>query len=99
MVTTGIFIKVETKPETAERFADRLKTVVDIVRAEGLARAWFGVRLGPTSFFIYDVFDDEASRDAHLEMNGPALRAAGAELFDGGPDIQTVEVVASLLPT
>lgn len=98
MINTGLFIQVEAKPDGAEAFATKLKSVVDIVRAEGLAKAWFGVRLGPTSFVIFDVFDDEASRDAHLAVNGPGLRAAAAELLAEDPNIQTVEVVAALLP-
>jgi hypothetical protein len=52
----------------------------------------------PTTFAVYDAFADEEDRRAHLEANGEALRAAGAELFAAPPTIEHVDVVASLLP-
>lgn len=74
-----------------------LKSVVDRVREEGLAVVWFGLRLSPTTFAIFDAFTSEADRDTHLKANGEALRATGAELFTGPPSIENVDVVAALL--
>jgi quinol monooxygenase YgiN len=98
MVTTGLLIRVEAKPDRADDVEARFKTVVDIVRKEGLAVAWFALRLGPASFAIFDVFKSEADREAHLAANGPALEAAGADLFAQPVDISTARVIASTLP-
>jgi quinol monooxygenase YgiN len=98
MVTTGLLIRVEAKPDRVDDVEARFKTVVDIVRQEGLAVAWFALRLGPASFAVFDVFKDDADRDAHLTANGPALEAAGADLFLQAPDISTVRVIAATLP-
>ncbi|MDL4814111.1 putative quinol monooxygenase [Actinomadura opuntiae] len=98
MVTKGLFIRVEAKPDKVAEVEERFKQVVEIVRKEGKAVAWFALRLGPTTFAIYDAFRNDADRQAHLDVNGPALRAAGAELFAEEPTIQHIEVVASLLP-
>ncbi|NUR99461.1 MAG: antibiotic biosynthesis monooxygenase [Kribbellaceae bacterium] len=92
------FIRVEAKPDRVTEVEAKLKEVVDIVRAEGKAVVWFALRLGPTSFAIYDAFVNDEDRQAHLAANGPALRAAGAELFVEEPDVRHVDVVASLLP-
>lgn len=98
MVTVGLFIRVEVKPDKVEEAEERFKSVVEIVRKEGKAVAWFALRLGPTSFAIYDAFADDSDRQAHLEANLPALRAAGADLFTEPPTVEHIDVVASLLP-
>jgi quinol monooxygenase YgiN len=98
MLTVGLFIRVEAKPDRVAEVEAKLKSVVDIVRAEGKAVVWFALKLGPTSFAIYDAFTNDEDRQAHLDANGPALRAAGAELFVEEPAIQHIDVVASLLP-
>ncbi len=97
MVTVGLLVRVEARPDRVAEVEAKLKEVVDIVRAEGKAVVWFALRLGPTSYAIYDAFRNEADRQAHLDVNGPALRAAGAELFVDEPEIQDVDIIASLL--
>src|SRR5262249_10451317 len=45
---------------------------------------WFALRLGPTTFGVFDAFADEHGRQTHL--NGPiaqALIAKAPELFTG----------------
>lgn len=98
MVTVGLFVRVEAKPDKAAEVEAMLTSAVDLVRKEGKAVAWFALRLGPTTFAVYDAFASDADRQAHLEANGAALRAAGAELFAEPPAIEYVDVVAGLLP-
>lgn len=98
MVTTGLFIRLEAKPDCADDVAAMLAAGVEHVRKEGLAVAWFGIRLGPTSFAVFDVFETDADRDAHLAANGPTLTNAAAEMFLDAPEIDAVEVVAALVP-
>src|SRR5437879_115847 len=98
MVNVGLLIRVETRPDKAEEFEARLRSVVDIVRAEGKAVVWFGLRLGPTSFAIYDAFANDEDRQAHLDANFESLRKAGEGLFAGPPTVERIDVVASLIP-
>lgn len=98
MVSTGLLVQVEARPDKVPEVEAMLKSVVDRVREEGLAVVWFALRLGPTSFAIFDAFTSDADRDAHLRANGDALRAAGAELFTGSPSVERVDVVAAKLP-
>jgi quinol monooxygenase YgiN len=96
MVTSGLLVRVEAKPDRADDVEAMFKAVVDKVRDEGLAVAWFALRLGPTSFAVVDVFTSDADRDAHL-VNGPALEAAGAELFAQAPEFSVATVIATTL--
>ena len=61
--------------------------------------AWFGIRLGPSSFGIFDVFPDEAGRQAHLSGKvGAALMEKVRELFEQPPTIEKIDVLADKLP-
>jgi quinol monooxygenase YgiN len=60
---------------------------------------WFALRLGPTTFAIFDSFTDEAGREAHL--NGPiakALMAKAPELLATAPVIERLDVLGVKLP-
>jgi quinol monooxygenase YgiN len=99
MVSVGFLIRVEAEPDRVAEVEAMLKSGVDHVREEGLAVAWFGLRVGPTSFVIFDAFVDEADRQAHWDANGATLSAgAAAGLFSELPSVERVEVIAALLP-
>ena len=58
------------------------------------------MRMGPSTFGIFDAFADDAGRQAHLA--GPiaaALMANAAELLAEPPQIEQVELLAVKLPT
>ena len=60
---------------------------------------WFALRLGPTTFAIFDAFRDEAGRQAHLA--GPiaqALMANAPTLLAKPPVIEQLDVLGVKLP-
>ena len=67
---------------------------------ESTTPVWFALRMGPSTFGIFDAFADDAGRQAHLA--GPiaaALMANAAELLAEPPQIEQVELLAVKLPT
>jgi quinol monooxygenase YgiN len=98
MVTVGLLVRVEAKPDKVPEFEAMLKSAFDQVREETTTPVWVALRLGPTTFGVFDAFVDEAGRQAHLEAYGEALRVAGAELGAGSPSIEYVDVIAAKLP-
>jgi hypothetical protein len=55
---------------------------------------WFALKLSQSTFGVFDAFEDEASRQAHLQ--GPiaqALMAKAEELFAVPPSIEAIEVL------
>jgi len=64
-----------------------------LVQAEPATTAWFGIRLGPSTFGIFDAFPNEVGRQAHLTGQvAAALMAKAADLFAKPPSIEKVDV-------
>jgi len=98
MVTLGLLATLEAKPGKEQEVADFLTGALPIVEGEPATTAWFAIKMGPSTFGIFDVFPDEAGRQAHL--NGPvaaALMARADELFASPPKIEMLDVLASKL--
>jgi quinol monooxygenase YgiN len=98
MVTVGLLIRIEAMPGKAPEAEAMLKSAFDQVREDTATVVWFALRLGPTTFGVFDASADEAGRQAHLEAHGEALRAAAAGLGAGAPSIEHVDVIAAKLP-
>ena len=99
MVTVALYVRLEAKPGKEKEVEKFLVSGLDLVMEEPATTAWFGLRLGPTSFGIFDAFPNEAGREAHLSGKvAAALMAQAGELFSEPPSIQKVEVLAAKLP-
>jgi quinol monooxygenase YgiN len=98
MVSTALFVRLEAKPGKEDEVASFLKSGLSLVQQEPATIAWFGIRLGPSTFGIFDAFPDEAGRQAHLNGKvAAALMAKAGELFSQPPSIEKVEVLAAKL--
>ena len=98
MVSTALFVRLEAKPGKEDEVASFLKSGLSLVQQEPATIAWFGIRLGPTTFGIFDAFPDEAGRQAHLNGKvAAALMAKAGELLSQPPSIEKVDVLAAKL--
>ena len=98
-VTVGLLVRMEAKPGKEADVAEFLKGGLALVEAEPATTAWFGIQIGPATFGIFDVFPDEAGRQAHLNGRvAAALQERGDELFAQPPTFEQVDVLASKLP-
>jgi hypothetical protein len=69
-----------------------------LVQEEPATIAWFALRLGPSTFGIFDVFPDESGRQAHLPGRvAAALKERANELLVRSPAIENIDVLASKL--
>ena len=98
-VPVALLVRLEAKPGKEEEVAAFLRDGRALVQQEPATTTWFGMRLGPTTFGIFDAFPDEAGRQAHLSGRvAEALMARASELFAQPPTIERVDVLASKLP-
>src|SRR5215831_15015294 len=96
--TVGVFVRLEAKPGKEAEVEKFLQDGLHIVQEERGTTAWFALRLGPTTFGIFDVFPDEAGRQAHLSGRvAAALMAKAPELLAKPPAIEKVDVLAAKL--
>src|SRR6476469_5052020 len=96
MVKVSLFVRLEAKPGKADEVAAFLKQGLQMANQETTTPVWFALRLGPSTFAIFDAFNDDAGRNAHL--NGPiakALMAKAGDLLAKPPDIQKADVIGA----
>jgi quinol monooxygenase YgiN len=92
-------VRLEAKPgkeQDVERF---LENALTLARQEATTPMWFALRLGPTTFGVFDAFANETDRQAHLA--GPIaqrLAAQGPNLFATPPSIEALDVLGAKLP-
>jgi quinol monooxygenase YgiN len=99
MVKVALFVRLEAKPGKEKEIENFIMGGLPIVMEEPATTAWFGIRLGPTTFGIFDAFPDEAGRQAHLAGKvEAALMAKAGDLFSKPPSIEKVDVLAAKLP-
>ena len=99
MVKTALFVRLDAKRGKEKDVEDFLLSGLPIVEEEPATTAWFGIRLGPSTFGIFDAFPDEAGRQAHLSGKvAAALMAKAGELLATPPSIEKVDVLAAKLP-
>lgn len=98
-VNVALYVALEAKPGKEEAVAEFLRQGRALAEAEPATIAWFGIRLGPSSFAIFDTFPDEAGRQAHLAGKvAAALMANAGDLLAQPPSIKKADVLASKLP-
>jgi len=90
----GIVVMLEAKPGKEAELADFLRSAQPLAEGEPFTRTWYSFQLGPTSFGIFDTFDDQNGRQAHL--SGPiaaALMSKTPDLLSQPPDIRLVDLL------
>jgi quinol monooxygenase YgiN len=99
MVRTALLVRLEANPGKEAAVASFLAGALPLVESEPATVAWFALRLGPTTFGIFDAFPDEPGRQAHLSGKvAQALMAKASELLSTPPSIEKVDVLADKLP-
>jgi quinol monooxygenase YgiN len=99
MTTKALFVKLEAKPGKENEVAKFLRDGRGLVAQEPATTAWFGIRLGATTFAIFDAFPDDAGRDAHLSGKvAKVLMEKAPELLAEPPKIEKADVLADRLP-
>jgi quinol monooxygenase YgiN len=99
MTKLALYVPLQAKPGKEKEVADFLRSAVPLVNAEPGTTTWFAIQEGPSRFAIFDTFDDEAGREAHLNGKvAAALMAKAADLFEKTPEIHKLGILADKLP-
>ncbi|MBU1358700.1 MAG: antibiotic biosynthesis monooxygenase [Gammaproteobacteria bacterium] len=94
MIKFALFARLEAKPGKEAEVQQFLETGLAMAQEEKTTPIWFALRLSPSTFGIFDAFEDDAGRQAHL--TGPiaqALMAKAPDLFASPPTIEQIDVL------
>ena len=97
MVSVGALVRFEAKPDKVDEVEELLRALAAQVEREESTIAWFGFRLGPTTFGVFHAFSDGAGRAAHFAAAGEAMSATASELFTAAPVVDHVDIVSARL--
>jgi quinol monooxygenase YgiN len=100
MTKLALYVPLHVKAGKEKEVAESLRNAIPLVNTEPGTVSWFAIQEGPSRFAIFETFDDEAGRDAHL--NGPVAtalmdEAKSGDLFEKTPEIHALEILADKL--
>jgi quinol monooxygenase YgiN len=99
MVSKGLLVRCEARSGKDAEVEEFLQSALSLVRQEAGTTAWFALRFGRSEYGIFDVFPDDAGREAHLSGQvAKALMKQADALFAEPPRIQKLDVLAYKLP-
>jgi len=95
MEQLGILAVLEAKAGKEKEVEQFLKSAATLADREQDTVSWYAIKLGPSTFGIFDTFADQKGRDAHLKGEiAKALFARADELFAKPPAIEQPEIIA-----
>lgn len=96
MIKVAILATLKAKPGKEKVVQDFLTDAIELANQEVCTPVWFAIKINANTFGIFDAFNNENDREAHLA--GPiaaALMSNAAELLSEPPSIEKVDVLAA----
>ncbi|MEO7289483.1 MAG: antibiotic biosynthesis monooxygenase [Jatrophihabitantaceae bacterium] len=94
-VDRGLLALLEAKPGKGPDLAAFLEQGRALAVQESGTVTWYAFKLSDTTYGIFDTFNDEDGRQAHLNGQIPAaLGEVAADLLASDPDIRTTDIIA-----
>ncbi|WP_329548532.1 antibiotic biosynthesis monooxygenase [Streptomyces sp. NBC_01356] len=90
----GLLVRIEAKPEYADEVEAMLRGAQELAEQEQGTVTWFAFREGATTFGVFDTFEDEQGRQAHLAGRiAAALGEAAQTKLSAPPVIAPVDLL------
>lgn len=91
----AILARVEAKPGKEAEVLEFLKSALPLATGEPETIRWYALQMGPSTFGIFDTFETEEGRQAHLNGQiAAALMANASTLLAKEPIIEMVSLLA-----
>ncbi|HEX9201738.1 MAG TPA: antibiotic biosynthesis monooxygenase [Acidobacteriaceae bacterium] len=95
MAKLAIWVMLKAKPGKEAEVEAFLKQGAVMSKDEPKTVNWYGVKIAPGMYGVFDTFDDEAGRDAHLSGEiAKALMASAPDLFSNEIRIEKMDILA-----
>lgn len=94
-VKLGVLALLESKDDKGDDFAAFLQAGRALAEAEAGTVTWYAFKISDTQYGIFDTFETEDARRAHLNGEIPtALGQVAPDLLAQAPDIRTLDIIA-----
>ncbi|MCA1617006.1 MAG: antibiotic biosynthesis monooxygenase [Acidobacteria bacterium] len=95
MAKQAIWVMLKAKPGREDEIEAFLKQGAQMAGQESGTVTWYGVKMGPGVYGVFDTFNDEAGREAHATGEiAKALMAKAPELFSNEIRMEQMEILA-----
>ncbi len=95
MVKYAILATVTAKPGKEEAVEKFLTSALELAQQEEQTISWYALKMDASSFGIFDTFNDEEGREAHLNGKiATALMEHADDLLSEPPSIKKVALLA-----
>jgi quinol monooxygenase YgiN len=99
MIKTALMVRLQAKKGKESEVEKFLLDALPLVENEPATSTWYALRLGPSTYGIFDTFPDDEGRQAHLSGKvANALKERSPELFSEPPVIEKPDVLAVKMP-
>jgi quinol monooxygenase YgiN len=96
MAKQALWVMLKAKPGKESEVEAFLKQGASMANDEPLTVTWYGVKMGPGTYGVFDTFDGEEGRDAHMSGEiAKALMVKAPELFSNELKIEKMEILAA----
>ena len=95
MAKFALYVHIKAKPDKNREVEAFLKSALPLAQREAGTVTWYAFAEDEGSYGIFDTFDSEAARQAHLD--GPiakALMSKAGELLAAPPTIHKITLLA-----
>ena len=90
----GLLALLEAKPDRGADLATFLERSRALAVAEEGTLTWYAFKISDTTYGIFDTFETEAARQAHINGEIPkALAAVAGDLLAADPDIRPIDIL------
>lgn len=95
MIKVGLLARLEAKPGKEAEVENFIKGALSLAQAEEQTINWYAIKINESTFGIFDCFEGEEGRDAHLNGQiAAALMANASTLLAKDPVIEKIDILA-----
>src|SRR5512138_447035 len=99
MENVALWVQLEARKGKEAEVETLLRESLSVATRETETLSWYALKLGPTSYGIFDTFQTDKDREAHLAGEiAKSLQEKASNLFSKQPTIERMDILASKLP-
>lgn len=92
----GLLVTVKAKKGKEAEVSKFFASAVELARQENGTLSWYAIQIDASTFGVFDTFETEADREAHLNGKiAKALMENAPTLFSEAPSIKKIGVLSS----